>query len=58
MALSPEPMAKAHQEIDSVVGNERLPRFEDRENLPYVNALVKEVFRWHSVTPTGAVGFK
>ena len=53
MALNPEVMAKAQKEIDAVVGNERLPGFADRENLPYINALVKEVFRWHSVVPTG-----
>ncbi len=55
MALNPEVMAKAQREIDAVVGNERLPGFADRENLPYTNALVKEVFRWHSVVPTGNI---
>jgi len=53
MALNPEVMAKAQKEIDNVVGCERLPRFSDRENLPYVNAIVKEILRWHSVVPTG-----
>ncbi|KJA23927.1 hypothetical protein HYPSUDRAFT_39442 [Hypholoma sublateritium FD-334 SS-4] len=53
MALNPEVMAKAQKEIDVVIGNERLPGYADRENLPYINALVKEVFRWHSVAPTG-----
>ena len=55
MALNPEVMAKAQKEIDAVVGRERLPGFADRENLPYINALVKEVFQWHSVVPTGEV---
>lgn len=55
MALNPEVMANAQKEIDAVVGNERLPGYADRENLPYVNALVKEVFRWHSVVPTGKI---
>jgi cytochrome P450 len=53
MALYPEVMRKAQEEIDNVTGSERLPCFADRPNLPYVNALHLEVFRWHSVVPTG-----
>jgi cytochrome P450 len=53
MALHPDVMKKAQAEIDTVVGNDRLPTFADREHLPYVNALCKEVFRWNSVTPAG-----
>lgn len=47
-------MKIAQSEIDSVVGNERLPTFEDRPNLPYNNALFLEVLRWHTVVPTGS----
>ncbi|KAG6901544.1 hypothetical protein C0995_010654 [Termitomyces sp. Mi166 len=53
MALNPEVMKKAQTEIDSVVGNDRLPTFEDRQYLPYVDALAKEVFRWNVVVPNG-----
>ncbi|TFK43282.1 cytochrome P450 [Crucibulum laeve] len=53
MALHPEVGRKAQSEIDTVIGYDRLPTFADRENLPYVDALVKEVFRWNSVVPTG-----
>ena len=53
LCLHPDVVEKAHREIDSVVGNERLPTFEDRPHLPYINALVMEVFRWHAVVPTG-----
>ncbi|KAF8077583.1 cytochrome P450 [Lyophyllum atratum] len=53
MALHPEVAKKAQVEIDNVVGNDRLPTFEDRPRLPYVDALVKEVLRWHAVGPTG-----
>ena len=31
----------------------RLPTFEDREHMPYVNALVKEVLRWNPSVPLG-----
>jgi cytochrome P450 len=49
MALHPEAQKKAQEEIDRVVGRHRLPNFEDRDSLPYVNAVVKEVLRWHPV---------
>ncbi len=53
MLLYPEIQAKAQAEIDAVIGDDRLPRFDDRERLPYINALVLEVTRWHNVVPTG-----
>ncbi|PBK60866.1 cytochrome P450 [Armillaria solidipes] len=53
MLLYPEVQAKAQAEIDAVIGDDRLPRFDDRERLPYINALVLEVTRWHTVAPTG-----
>ena len=53
MVLYPEVQKKAQEEIDVVVGNNRLPSFSDRESLPYTNALVLEVLRWHSIIPTG-----
>jgi cytochrome P450 len=53
MVLFPEVARKAQEEIDSVVGQDRLPGFEDRPYLPYVNALVKELYRWHNVAPLG-----
>lgn len=55
MVLFPEVQAKAQAELDAVVGSERLPCFDDRDRLPYVNAVWKEVLRWHSVTPLGMV---
>ncbi|KAJ5339389.1 hypothetical protein N7452_006117 [Penicillium brevicompactum] len=51
MALFPEVQRRAQQELDTVVGEKRFPHFHDRENLPYINALVKEVLRWHPVVP-------
>ena len=54
MTLHPEAQAKAQAEIDSVIGTDRLPTLADRDQLPYVEALVKEVFRWNPVAPQGA----
>ncbi|KAM5546226.1 hypothetical protein V8D89_000352 [Ganoderma adspersum] len=54
MALYPEAQKRAQKELDAVVGAERFPVPSDRPSLPYVNALVKELFRWHLATPIGA----
>ncbi|KAJ6451283.1 cytochrome P450 [Mycena sanguinolenta] len=51
MSLYPQVQAAAQKEIDTVVGTDRLPDVSDREQLPYVNALCKEVFRYHSTVP-------
>jgi cytochrome P450 len=49
--LHPESVGKAQEELDSVVGQSRLPSFDDTSNLPYVNAFIKEVLRWRPVAP-------
>ena len=51
--MVPDVQKKAQEEIDSVVGVDRLPTYGDREHLPYVHALVTEVLRWHNVAPLG-----
>ena len=51
MTLFPEVQKKAQAEIDAVVGSDRLPSFSDRPNLPYCDAIAKEVHRWHVVLP-------
>lgn len=53
MILAPEVQKKAQAEIDTVIGPNRLPTLADRGNLPYVNAVVKELLRWHNVAPLG-----
>jgi len=52
MALYPEVQKKAQKELDKVIGN-RLPEFNDRPNLPYINAMMKESLRWQPVVPLG-----
>ncbi|KAF8523750.1 cytochrome P450 [Hysterangium stoloniferum] len=52
MVLYPEAQYKAQRELDQVIGQNRLPEFDDREHLPYTNALCKEVLRWHPVLTT------
>ncbi|KAJ7905810.1 cytochrome P450 [Mycena olivaceomarginata] len=53
MTLHPDIQATAQAELDAVVGNQRLPGYEDRERLPYIGALSKEVFRFHPIAPMG-----
>src|ERR1700685_675174 len=55
MTLFPDVQKKAQAEIEAVIGNDRLPRFTDRTQLPYVDALAKEVFRWNTVVTLGKV---
>ena len=45
MVLHPHVLKKAQEEIDRVVGPNRLPDFDDRENLPYIEAIFQEVLR-------------
>jgi cytochrome P450 len=51
--LRPEIQMIAQQELDAVTGRERLPTFEDRSRLPFVDAMCKEVIRWRPVVPLG-----
>ncbi|CCM01203.1 uncharacterized protein FIBRA_03251 [Fibroporia radiculosa] len=53
MACYPEIQKKAQQEIDAVIGNDRLPTLADQDSLPYVNAVCAELHRWNPVAPLG-----
>ncbi|EMD35960.1 hypothetical protein CERSUDRAFT_115908 [Gelatoporia subvermispora B] len=53
MALFPEKQKFAQAEIDRVLGFERLPTIQDRERLPYVDAVVKEAMRWQPAVHMG-----
>ena len=51
MVAYPETQARAHAELDAVVGRSRPPTFGDYPHLPYIRAMVKEVLRWRPVGP-------
>ncbi|KAJ7574288.1 cytochrome P450 [Mycena floridula] len=53
MVQNPTILKKAQAAIDQVLGGTRLPDFEDRHTIPYVDALIKEVLRWRVVGPLG-----
>ncbi|KAF9254188.1 cytochrome P450 [Marasmius fiardii PR-910] len=51
MILNPDVLKRAQEELDDVVGPSRLPEFEDRPNLPFIEATLAEVLRWHPAVP-------
>jgi cytochrome P450 len=53
MVLYPNVRRKAQEELDRVVGQDRLPEFSDRPSLPYIIAIVNEILRWNPVGPLG-----
>jgi len=45
---------KAREELDAVCGDaERLPEFSDRDRLPYLSAVTKEILRWRPFIQSG-----
>lgn len=55
MTLYPAVLKRAQEEIDRVIGDERLPSFADYGSLPYVTAILKEVLRWEVILPAGII---
>ncbi|CAG8682538.1 14571_t:CDS:2 [Cetraspora pellucida] len=46
LANNPQVQSKAHQELDQVVGQSRLPEISDEPNIPYIRAIIKEGQRY------------
>ncbi|KAF5349315.1 hypothetical protein D9758_011802 [Tetrapyrgos nigripes] len=53
MVLHPQVLRKAQQEMDQVVGIDKLPTLEDRDRLPFLECVLKEVLRWNPPVPLG-----
>ena len=53
LVTHPYALEAAHAELDSVIGSDRTPTFEDEAQLPYLRALAKEVLRWRPVAVLG-----
>ncbi|KDQ11855.1 hypothetical protein BOTBODRAFT_635564 [Botryobasidium botryosum FD-172 SS1] len=57
MALYPNVQRKAQAEIDHIIKEGALPSFEDRDRLPYIGLLMKELQRWKPVLNLGVLHF-
>jgi cytochrome P450 len=55
MVLFPEVEKKAQEELDRVVGRDRLPEMPDMDSLQYIRGCMKESLRWMPTTIVGAV---
>ncbi|KAJ3715691.1 cytochrome P450 [Lentinula raphanica] len=53
MVLHPQVFNKAQAEMNGVIAIDRLPNFEDRDSLPYLESVIKEVCRWNVPVPLG-----
>ena len=53
LVLYPGVQKRARAELDAVIARDRLPTFDDRPRLPYIDALCRELLRWQMVTPLG-----
>jgi cytochrome P450 len=53
MLIWPVIQQKAQDEVDRVVGPDRLPTIEDYDQLPYIRCCIKESLRW---MPTVVLG--
>ena len=55
LVMFPRVQSRAQAELDAVVGRDRLPTFDDRPRLPYIEALCRELMRWNMVSPIGTI---
>ncbi|PBL01644.1 cytochrome P450 [Armillaria gallica] len=53
MMQYPDVQKAAQNEIDTVLGNQRLPNLGDQSSLPYISALFKEVLRYSPAARLG-----
>ncbi|KAH7325471.1 cytochrome P450 [Rhizoctonia solani] len=53
VSLYPETAKLARDEIDTIVGRDRIPELKDRDSMPYMEALLQEVMRLCPVGPLG-----
>ncbi|KAF5338689.1 hypothetical protein D9758_017575 [Tetrapyrgos nigripes] len=53
MSCYPDAQLRAQQELDDILGRGQMPTLEDRPSLPYIEAILRELMRWHPAGPMG-----
>jgi len=55
MVTHPDIQRKAQGLVDAVLGEgpPRLPTFDDREKIPFIDAIIREIYRWRPPGPLG-----
>ncbi|KAH8822091.1 cytochrome P450 [Xylogone sp. PMI_703] len=55
MCIFQDVQAKALEELDRIVGQDRMPEWTDEKHLLYCQAIVSETLRWRTVTILGGI---
>lgn len=53
MVLYPDARKKGQEELDRVIGRDRMPQWDDEKDLPYIRGMIKETLRWRPVNKFG-----
>ncbi len=53
MMAYPDIQGKVQQELDTVIGRNRMPEWNDRLELPYTEAVLREIQRIRTIAPLG-----
>lgn len=51
MAAFPDVQKRVRKEIEDVLGPSKFPQFPDQKNMPYTQAVIREVLRWKTIAP-------
>ncbi len=49
----PDVIARVQQEIDDIIGIQRVPSVKDKQNMPYTEAVLLEIQRCAEIVPLG-----